>query len=64
MIQQKTQLTTKINDKEHIYQCDPNSSLSDVYESLNVFRNYIFGRIKEQEELQKTSETSEVQEKG
>lgn len=56
MISQRTQLETKVNEKTHMYQCDPLASLQDVLQALNTFRSYIVGRIKESEDQQKPSE--------
>lgn len=50
MINQKTQLDTQVNQKPFIFQCEPNASLAECYEAINIFRSYIFGRIKESEE--------------
>jgi len=50
MISQKTQLETKIKDQDHTYQCPANATLLECLEGLNIFRSYVFGRIKEAEE--------------
>ncbi len=56
MISQKTQLETKINEKAFSFQCEPSASLQECFEGINVFRSYIFGRIKEAEEAAKPPE--------
>jgi hypothetical protein len=53
MLSQKTQIETKIADKDHTYQCPNDSSLIACLEALNTFRSYIYGRIKENEEIAK-----------
>lgn len=50
MISQKTQLETKVQDQDHTYLCPTNASLVQCFEALNVFRSYIYGRIKEAED--------------
>jgi len=59
MISQKTQLQTKVQGKDHHYQCEPNASLPECFEALSIFRSYILGRIKEAEELAKPEEIKE-----
>lgn len=59
MIKQKTVLETKIGDREHVYLCDPSSSLPEVFQALNEFRSYVYGRIKEAEEQAKLAEEKE-----
>lgn len=56
MISQKSQLDAPINGKNHIYQCDASSTLAECFEAINIFRSYIFGRIKEAEEQAKSEE--------
>jgi hypothetical protein len=53
MISQKTQLETKVNEKDHTYHCAVNTSLMECLEALNIFRSYIYGRIKENEDIAK-----------
>jgi len=53
MISQKSQLEVKIQEKDHTYQCGPNCPLNECLDALNIFRSYIYGRIKEAEELEK-----------
>lgn len=56
MIGQKIQLQTQVGGRDHTYQCDPTCPLTDVLDALNVFRSYIYGRIKETEEQNSQSE--------
>jgi hypothetical protein len=53
MISQKSQLETKINDKDHTFQCHSNAPLMECLQALDIFRSYIYGRIKEVEEQAK-----------
>jgi hypothetical protein len=55
MISQKTQLETKVNDKEHTFQCAGNSALTECLEALNIFTSYIYGRIKQNEDAAKAT---------
>lgn len=49
MISQKTQLKTEIEKKEFTFHCEPNAALNEVYQALDMFRTYIYGRIKDAE---------------
>lgn len=53
MISQKTQLETKVNEKDHTYHCPNTASLLECLEAINIFRSYIYGRLKENEEVAK-----------
>jgi len=59
MISQKTQLQIEVQGKNHLYQCEPNCSLQEVLEALSVFRSYIYGRMKEDEEQKKSLASNE-----
>lgn len=50
MLSQKTQLETKVNEKDHTYHCPANAVLNECLEALNIFTSYIYGRIKQNEE--------------
>lgn len=56
MISQKTQLDINVGDKNFIFQCEPNSSLQEVYSALDQLRSYVYGRIKEAEDAQKAAQ--------
>jgi hypothetical protein len=58
MIRQKTHLETKINDKEQIYICENDTSLTEALQGLDTFRSYIYGRLKEQEDLKQKENTA------
>lgn len=53
MLSQKTQLETKVNEKDHTYHCPANAVLNECLEALNIFTSYIYGRIKQNEEVAK-----------
>lgn len=53
MISQKSQLETKINDRDYTFQCAVDAPLNDAFAAVDTFRSYLFGRIKEIEEAQK-----------
>lgn len=59
MLSQKSQLMTKVNDKEHVFQCDPSASLAEVLQALDFFRSYVYGRIKEDEDKKKEEPKAE-----
>ncbi len=59
MLRHKIQLETKTATGEHTYQCEPNVPLTEVYEAINTFRAYVYGRLKEAEEQQKASQPTE-----
>lgn len=59
MLKQKAQLETSIGNNLHVYQCENNTSLKEVYEALSVFRSYIYGRMKEAEEQPTSTEVKE-----
>jgi hypothetical protein len=50
MISQKTQLETKVSEKDHTYHCPANAVLDECLEALNVFISYVYGRKKMNEE--------------
>ena len=56
MISQKTQLETKINERDYTFHCALDAPLNDAFAAVDTFRSYLFGRIKEVEELQKASQ--------
>lgn len=47
----KVEATIKVskNEREHVYHCDNTSPLGEVFDVLSDMRNYIIGRIQEQE---------------
>ena len=62
MISQKTQLETKVKDQDHTYQCPSTATLMECYEALNIFRSYIYGRLKEHEEQASLTAQPEIKE--
>ena len=53
MISQKTHLETQVQDKKYIFQCEATAVLNDTLQALDIFRSYIYGRIKQLEDQEK-----------
>ncbi len=63
MITQKTQLKIEIEKREFTFQCEPDSSLVQGYQALEILRSYYLGRIKDNEvKAEEAAKTNEVKE--
>lgn len=61
MISQKTQLKTELEKKEYIFHCESHATLTEVFQALDMFRNYIYGRIKDAEDQKAQAEKPQEQ---
>lgn len=59
----KTQASIKVvkGERDHIYFCDNQSPLGEVFDALSEMRNYIIQRIQEQEMKKEPEMSSKVE---
>lgn len=51
-IKSKTTLEKKTGDRIYTFECDPDSPLGEIYDALNMMRNFILEKIKENEKAE------------
>jgi hypothetical protein len=61
MLKNIVEMETEVSTRKYTFHCEPNAPLPDVYEALNQFRSYVYGRLKEHEEQQKASAEAPVE---
>ncbi len=65
MLKNTVTMETEVNSHKFSFHCESNTPLTEVYEALNQFRSYVYGRLKELEEQQKAAaEASAEQPQG
>ena len=56
MISQKTHLETEVNGKKFGFHCECTALLQETLSALDTFRSYIYGRMKEAEDMENSKQ--------